>query len=64
MWQQAAYLPVEYNVVPDSSRALSLALLDSGAKKKKTRKMHYIQYKAWLTKLYCKYSKDHKGYQA
>lgn len=71
MRQRAAYLPAEYNVVPDedpvdvSSRASSPALSDSGAtgKKKKTRKMHYIQYEVWLTKLYRKYSEDHEGYR-
>ena len=69
--QRAAYLPSEYNVVPDenpaedSSRASSPALSELPAGKKKNsknRKTHYIQYEKWLTKLYRKYSDDNNGY--
>lgn len=72
MRQRAAYLPAEYNVVPDedpaedSSRASSPALSAPPAGKKKSnskdRKTHYIQYERWLTKLYQKYSDDNDGY--
>ena len=68
MQQRAAYLPTEYNVVPaeDSSCALSPALLGPPASKKKLNskdwKMHYIQYKQWLMKLYQKYSDNNDGY--